>query len=108
MRAVVWIVEDSWRATVAAAGMLLPEGAEITILHVRAGEAESVARGALHSLLGRPHPSSAQSVETISEEGQQQLLAEAQAELGRDARVEARTGRVARGWLRPPKTRTFF
>jgi nucleotide-binding universal stress UspA family protein len=96
MRALLWIVEDSWRATVAASAVLLPEGADITILHVRATEAESVARGALHSLLGRPHQSPAQSLETISEEGQQQLLVEAQARLGRDARVEARTGRVAR------------
>jgi nucleotide-binding universal stress UspA family protein len=96
MRVLVWIVEDSWKATVAAAATLLPESADITILHVRESEAESVARGALHSLLGRPHGSPAQSLETISEEDQQQLLAEAQARLGRDARVEARTGRVAR------------
>jgi nucleotide-binding universal stress UspA family protein len=96
MRVLVWIFEDSWRATVAAAAVLVPEGADLTILHVRASEAESVARGALHSLLGRPHGSQAQSLETISEEDQHQLLAEAQARLGRDDPVEARTGRVAR------------
>jgi nucleotide-binding universal stress UspA family protein len=62
---------------------------------VRASEAESVARGALHGLIGRPHPSAAQSLETISAEGQQQVLAQEQARVGRDARVQARTGRVA-------------
>jgi nucleotide-binding universal stress UspA family protein len=96
MRVLVWIVEDSWQATIAAAAVLLPEDADITILHVRASEAESVARGALHSLLGRPHLSPAQSVETISEEGQQQVLEDAKTRLGRDAGVEARAGRVAR------------
>jgi nucleotide-binding universal stress UspA family protein len=93
MRVLVWIVEDSWKATVAAAAAFLPDGADRTILHVRASEAESVARGALHGLIGRPHPSAAQSLETISAEGQQQVLDQAQARLGRD--VQARTGRVA-------------
>jgi nucleotide-binding universal stress UspA family protein len=95
MRVVIWVVEDSWKATVAAAAEFLPEGADITIVHVSASEPESVARGALHSLLGRPRSSQPQSLDAISAEAQQELLAEAQAELGHDAGAQALTGRVA-------------
>ncbi len=94
MRALVWIVADSWKATIVAAGAFLSQDAEITLLHVRASEAEAVARGALHGLLGRPHPRPAETVKTISEESERQLLADAQALLGREARTEARSGRV--------------
>ena len=54
MRALVWIVEDTWEATVAEAAALLHADAEITLLHVAASEAEHVAEGARRGLLGRP------------------------------------------------------
>ena len=94
MRALVWIVEDSWKPTVAAAAEFLPAEAEVTLLYVRESEAESVARGALHGLLGRRNPTPAQSVESLSEQGARELLAEAQTVLGRQSSVETRTGRV--------------
>ena len=94
MRALVWIVEDSWKATVAAAAQLLPADADITLLYVRAAEAESVARGALHGLLGRRNPTPDQSVESLSEQGARELLSEAQQQLGRQSNIEARSGRV--------------
>jgi nucleotide-binding universal stress UspA family protein len=96
MRALVWIVEDTWRATVAAAAAFLPADAEITLLHVAASEAEAVARGARHGLLGRHHPAPAASLQTLSEQGAQALLAEAQSLLGRQATLVARRGRVER------------
>jgi hypothetical protein len=53
MRALVWIVEETWQATVAAAAAFLPADAGVTLLHVRAGDAQTVARGARHGPLGR-------------------------------------------------------
>jgi hypothetical protein len=53
MRALVWIVEETWQATVAAAAAFLPAVTVVTLLHVRACDAQTVARGARHGLLGR-------------------------------------------------------
>ncbi len=47
MRVLGWIVEETWQAAAAA---FLPADADITLLHVRASDAEAVARCAL---LGR-------------------------------------------------------
>jgi nucleotide-binding universal stress UspA family protein len=95
MRVLVWIVEDTWRATVAAAAALLPD-AEITLLHVTAIDPEAVARGAPHGLLGRRHSGSDAPIHLISEQSARELLAEAQALLGRRAISEARRGRLER------------
>ena len=99
MRALVWIVEDTWQATIAEAGAYLPADADITLLHVTATEAEGAARAARHALLGRPHPArqgNPEPLRAISEQAAQDLLAEAQARLGRPARCEARRGRLER------------
>jgi nucleotide-binding universal stress UspA family protein len=99
MRALVWIVEDTWEATVAEAAAFLPADAEITLLHAAGTEAETVARAAPHGLLGRPHPhppphGAREPLRAISEEAARELLADAQRRLGRPARLEARRGRV--------------
>jgi hypothetical protein len=99
MRALVWIVEDTWEATVAEAAAFLPADAEVTLLHAAGTDAETVARGARHGLLGRspppPPPGAAREpLRAISEEAAQELLADAQRRLGRPARLEARRGRV--------------
>jgi nucleotide-binding universal stress UspA family protein len=94
MRVLIWIVEDTWKATVAAAAAFLPATADITLLYVIASEAEDVARGAWHGLLGRPHPPPAAPLKAISEQSARDLLDEAQALLGRQALRQARRGRV--------------
>jgi len=99
MRALVWIVEDTWQATVAEAAAYLPAGADITLLHVSAAEAEGAARAARHALLGRPHPpvrGDAEPLRAISKRAADELLADAQARLGRPARCETRRGRLER------------
>ena len=53
MRALVWIVEDTWEATVAEAAAFLPADAEVTLLHVAPGDVETLAEGSRHGLLGR-------------------------------------------------------
>jgi nucleotide-binding universal stress UspA family protein len=95
MRALVWIVEETWPATVAAAAAgFLPADADVTLLHVRASDTEELARGARYALLGRPRRPTAEPLETLSEQGARKLLAEAQTALGRDAVLDARCGRI--------------
>jgi nucleotide-binding universal stress UspA family protein len=96
MRVLVWIVEETWQATAAAAAALLPADADVTLLYVRAGDAEAVARGARYALLGRPHRSATEALGTMSEQSARQLLADAQAVLGRQAALDARSGRIER------------
>jgi nucleotide-binding universal stress UspA family protein len=96
MRALVWITEDTWEATVAEAAALLPAGAEITLLHVAGTEAEHVAGGARGALLGRRPPPPPAPLRAISEEAATALLADAAARLGRPALQVARRGRIER------------
>jgi nucleotide-binding universal stress UspA family protein len=98
MRALIWIVEGTWQATVEDAARLLPDDTEITLLHVTNAESEAVARGARHGLLGRHPPTQAAAarLRVVSEEEAEALLAEAQTRLGRQATLEARRGQVER------------
>jgi nucleotide-binding universal stress UspA family protein len=98
MRALVWIIEDTWQATIEDANEVLPGDAEITLLYVANTEPETVARAARRGLLGRhpPPPPPAQELQTISEQAAHELLTEAQARLGRPATLESRRGRVER------------
>ena len=98
MRALVWIVEDTWEATVAEAAAFLPADAEVTLLHVAPGDVETLAEGSRHGLLGRRrHPGPREPPEplrAISDEAAEALLAEARERFGRDARTERRRGRI--------------
>ncbi len=99
MRALVWIVEDTWQATVDGATAHLPESAEVTLVCVADAEAEHVVSAARRALLGRARPPGgpgAEPLRTISEGAAENLLAEAQARLGRPAARQARRGRVER------------
>jgi nucleotide-binding universal stress UspA family protein len=98
MRALVWIVEDTWEATVTEAAAFLPADSDVTLLHVASTEPEAVARGARHGLLGRhpPPPPAHEPLRAISEQAAHELLAEAETRLGRPATNEARRGRVER------------
>ncbi len=98
MRAIVWIIEETWEATVAEAAQFLPSEADITLLHVASTEAETVARAARRGLLGRhpPPPPASEPLREISEQAANKLLAEAQTRLARPAILQARRGRVER------------
>ena len=88
MRALVWIVEDTWEATVAEAAAFLPADAEVTLLHVAPGDVETLAEGSRQGLLGRrhrpPHEAPAP-LRAISDEAAQALLVEARERFGREA-----------------------
>jgi nucleotide-binding universal stress UspA family protein len=97
VRAVVWIVEGTWEATVDAAAALLPAQAEVELVHV-AGDAEALVRAGRHGLLGRHQPKPPHErdpVSMASAEEAEALLADARARLGRDATTSARRGRAA-------------
>jgi nucleotide-binding universal stress UspA family protein len=104
MRALVWIVDDTWEATVDEADAFLPADAQVTLLHVASADVESVAEGARHGLLGRPRPRHhgppgpppPEPLRAISEEAAAALLAAARERLGRDATTVSLRGRVER------------
>ncbi len=94
MRALIWIVDETWRSTVGAAPKFIPSTAEVTLLHVAPTEAETVARAGWHGLLGRRYPQPDRTLQFISSESAQTLLADARALLGRDATKLARRGKI--------------
>jgi nucleotide-binding universal stress UspA family protein len=97
MRAVVWISEGTWEACVDQAAALLPDAAEVTLLHVSPLDAEELAeRGGTRLLGRRPPPPPGPPLRVIAEEEAQALLGEAKARLGRPARTSSRRGRVER------------
>jgi nucleotide-binding universal stress UspA family protein len=96
MRALVWVVEGTWKATVSAAGALLPADTEMTLLYVASTDAETVARGALQGLLGRPRTATAQPLNARSDQSSHDLLSSAQNLLGRQTACVMRHGRIER------------
>jgi hypothetical protein len=98
MRALVWITEESWEATIAAAAEVVPAGAEVTLMHVTDSDAEGLARGARSGLLGRTRGAEAppRQLREISESAARALLADAAAQLGRGAEQVALRGRPER------------
>jgi hypothetical protein len=94
MRVLVWIVEETWQATVAAAAAFAPADAEVTLLYVRASDAEELARGGRYGLLGRPSHPHTERDNSISEQSANELLADARTLLGREAVLDVRSGRL--------------
>lgn len=96
MRALVWIIEDTWQATLTEAAAFLPSDADITLLHVASTQPETVADAARRGLLGRHRPphGAPEVLRETSEHAARELLAEAQTKLGRPATLQARRGRV--------------
>ncbi len=98
MRVLVWISESSWPACVDLARESLDPGAELTLLHVAAGDAERLAEGPLPERLGRhrrPAPPGPP-VRELGEAEAQALLAAARERLGRPAETLSLHGRVER------------
>jgi nucleotide-binding universal stress UspA family protein len=98
MQALIWIIDETWEATVAEAAQFLPADAEITLLHVTSNEPEAFATATRHGLLGRHRaPASAPPrLREISDQAALELLTEARTRLGRDAALESRRGRIGR------------
>jgi nucleotide-binding universal stress UspA family protein len=98
MRAVVWIEESTWTACVDQARQLLPQDAEVMLVHVAAVDVEELAGGG--GILGRhPAPPPERAVRALADEEAQELLAAARERFARPARVESRRGHVERELL---------
>jgi nucleotide-binding universal stress UspA family protein len=96
MRVVVWVEESSWEPCVDAARDLLPDGAEVTLLHVAAARVEElVAHPGRGWLRGRREPPELP-VRAISEAEARALLDAAHERLGRPAQLRAQRGQVER------------
>ncbi|MEU0340345.1 universal stress protein [Streptomyces bobili] len=98
MTVVVWIVEGTWPACVAAARTHTHEGADIVLLHVSPADVPGAAHGAFAGLLGRGHPERdpGTRLEHLAAASADQLLADAAQRLGRPCTRQERTGRVER------------
>ncbi|WP_037079579.1 universal stress protein [Pseudonocardia spinosispora] len=98
-RAVVWITEGTWTATVDAAAALAEAATmEIVLLHIVDVEISEALHGAFGGLLGRHSPSHdpGGAVADLADAESEQLLAAAADRLGHPSRREVRSGRVER------------
>jgi nucleotide-binding universal stress UspA family protein len=97
MRALVWIAENTWEECVDRARMLLPDSAEVTLLHVSPTDVEDLVTGGPGRLLGRrPPPRPGPPLRAIAAEEAEALLEVALARFDRPAQLAARRGRVDR------------
>src|SRR5438270_10133588 len=103
MRVLIWIVEETWKATVAAAAAFLPADVDIALLYVTAGEAQAVARGARRGLLGRPHHPSDESLNAISEQNARATCSpRPRGSSGAKPCAKSAGAALSVKWLRPP------
>lgn len=96
MEVVVWVTEATWPACVEAVRTHVPASAHVTLLHVVDEGVAGVAAGALAGLLGRSGRDQAAEVGTLAAAAGLELLAAAADDLGREATVTQRSGRVER------------
>jgi nucleotide-binding universal stress UspA family protein len=97
MRALIWITENTWEGSIDHARVLLPDNADVTLLHVASSDVEEMAVGGGPGRLGRHRrPPPGPPVREIAAEEAQALLGAARVRLGRPAEVSARRGRVER------------
>jgi nucleotide-binding universal stress UspA family protein len=97
MRAVIWISENTWEACIEHARDLVPDDAEVTLLHVAPSDVEDLATRSAARLLGRrPPPPPGPPLRAIAAEEARALLEAARERLGRPAQVESRRGHVER------------
>ncbi|MGH2856233.1 MAG: universal stress protein [Solirubrobacteraceae bacterium] len=97
MRALVWISEATWQGCVDRARELLPDRAEVTLLHVADGEVEHLAGHPGPERFGRHRPPPPEPrIRALAESEAQELLAAAADRFGRAASTSARRGRAER------------
>ena len=97
MRALVWISENTREESVDRAGMLLPDSAEVTLLHVSPTDVEDLVTSGPGRLLGRrPPPPPGPPLRAIAAAEAEALLEVVLARFDRPAQLAARRGRVER------------
>ena len=97
MQVVVWISEGTWEGCVDCARAVVPEDAEVTLLHVSPSDVEAFAeRGGARLLGRRPPEPPGPPLRAIAVEEAEALLQAALSRLGRPARTMARRGKIER------------
>ena len=97
VRVVVWLVAGTWQGCVDAAAEIIPDEADVTLLHVTPSDVVAAAEIASAGLLGRARDvrEPTRRMEDVADEAASELLAAAASRLGReDAERIHRTGRV--------------
>ena len=95
MKALVWVTASTWQACVERARALVPDTAEVCLLHVIDDETMRLAIAPGPGRLGRHRaPPQADAVVASAETEARALLADASERFGRPARTEIRRGRV--------------
>jgi nucleotide-binding universal stress UspA family protein len=93
MVAVVWITESTWEACIEQARSVLPNDAEVRLVHVSPSDVEDLVGEGVGGLLGRrPAPQPQQAVRTIAAQEAQALLETARARLSRPAALQPLRG----------------
>jgi nucleotide-binding universal stress UspA family protein len=84
MRVIIWITEGTWHACVDAAKALVPDDADIVLVHVTRDDVSAVAHGAFTGLLGRRRPERdpGSKVDDLADRSANELLRAAIARLG--------------------------
>ncbi|MGN6169563.1 MAG: universal stress protein [Solirubrobacteraceae bacterium] len=101
MVAVVWITESTWEACIEEARSVLPDDAEVRLVHVSPSDVEDLVGEGAEGLLGRrPAPQPQRAVRTIAAQEAQALLETARARLSRPAVLEPLRGHPERELLR--------
>jgi nucleotide-binding universal stress UspA family protein len=101
MVAVVWITESTWEACVEQARGVIPNDAEVRLVHVSPSDVEDLVAEGAGGLLGRrPAPQPQHAVRTIAAQEARALLERARGRLSRPATLEALRGHPERELLR--------
>ena len=101
MVVVVWITESTWEACIEQARSVIPNDAQVRLVHVSPSDVEDLVGEGAGGLLGRrPAPQPQHAIRTIAEHEAQALLERARASLSRPAALEARRGHPERELLR--------
>jgi nucleotide-binding universal stress UspA family protein len=103
MRVLVWVAEGTWPGCIDAARELVPETADVTLLHVTGEDVAEAAHGAFAGLLGRGHPHDVDPggrLTAAAAEAAGELLDSAARRLARPVRGLERSGRVEREVVR--------
>lgn len=101
MVAVVWITESTWEACIDHARRLIPDDAQVTLVHISRSDVEDLMSEGVEGLLGRPSPPRPQRAPlAIAAEQAQALLETARARFARPAKLRALRGHPERDLLR--------
>ena len=94
MRVVVWITEGTWQSCVDAAARVVPQDAEVVLLHVLDAELGQVVHDTYGGLLGRGGHDPSTLMASMADTAERELLSAAAERFGRRCETTVRAGHV--------------